>query len=179
MLSLWNGSLKQCRALCVCCVMWYGGEQVAEISASIVDVRAAYALLSEFKVQLSRDRLELEWEAYRGPQRIAIKMAEVGYTPSWSRACVPFCLFEPLSVGGRGCPWVCPLVTMCSVLAPLHAPLCAVLAHAFGCPPACVFGPLVTRLATLCFVLPAPHTPRHTHHADGCYAREGEGSVHE
>jgi hypothetical protein len=52
--------------------------QVAEISASIVDVRAAYALLSEFKVQLSRDRLELEWEAYRGPQRIAIKMAEVG-----------------------------------------------------------------------------------------------------
>jgi hypothetical protein len=93
----------------VCRVMWYGGEQVAEISASIVDVRAAYALLSEFKVQLSRDRLELEWEAYRGPQRIAIKMAEVGHTPSWSRVCVPFCLFEPLSVGGRGChgcaPW--------------------------------------------------------------------------
>ena len=51
--------------------------QVAEITAAIVDVRAAFALLAEFRVQVPRDKLELEWEAYRGPQRIAIRMAEV------------------------------------------------------------------------------------------------------
>jgi hypothetical protein len=39
-------------------------------------VRAAYALLAEFKVQVPREKLELEWEAYRGPQRIALRMAD-------------------------------------------------------------------------------------------------------
>ena len=82
---------------------------MAEISASIVDVRAAYALLSEFKVQLSRDRLELEWEAYRGPQRIAIKMAEVGYSPLLGHglACpLRVRVFEHWGRVARGCaPW--------------------------------------------------------------------------
>ena len=97
----------------VCRVMWYGGEQVAEISASIVDVRAAYALLSEFKVQLSRDRLELEWEAYRGPQRIAIKMAEVGHTPLLGHglAC-PLCL-RVMEHWGEGMPMGVPPWSQC------------------------------------------------------------------
>ena len=59
------------RLLCVrVCV-----RQVAEITASIVDVRAAFALLSEFKVLVPRDKLEFEWEAYRCPLRIAERMA--------------------------------------------------------------------------------------------------------
>lgn len=67
--------------------------QVRELEAKIAKGNDTFALLAYFRVMVPRDKLDLQWEAFGAPKRIAERMAAV-------RVCCCACVW-------RAAGWVC------------------------------------------------------------------------